>query len=134
MTYEEWLLSLCLWREARGSTIGALRAIYWVLQNRASDHFNRWPKDIPGVILQPKQFSSFNAGDPNATKFPLKTNPLDYAAFLSCQSIAQSPGDDPTGGANHYESLPSDPGHPKPGWCDPLKITCKIGAFTFYRL
>ncbi len=132
MTYEDWLTSLCLWREARGSTIGALRAIYWVLHNRATDPKSRWPKDIPGVILQPKQFSSFNAGDPNATKFPQSSNPQDYTAFQSCQSIATSPGDDPTQGANHYESIP--PNSPKPSWADPNKVTCIVGPFTFYRL
>lgn len=135
MTYEQWLAALCLWREARGSSLAALTAIWWVIQNRANDAHNRWPKTIPGVILQHLQFSSFNAGDPNALKFPIPPNATspDWSAFQSCiVAIETTLGGDPTSGATNYESIP-DPSK-RPSWCDPNKITVTIGPFRFYKL
>jgi hypothetical protein len=114
-----------------------MRAIFWVIQNRVSDAQGRWPKTIPGVILERLQFSSFNANDPNATRFPVPpTLPTlgspDWSAFELCQSAVNAPGEDPTHGANQYESLPPDA--TKPDWADPSKITVTIGTIRFYKL
>lgn len=137
LTYDLWIAALCLWREARGTTIAALRAIWWVIQNRVSDAQSRWPKTIPGVILQNLQFSSFTAGDPNAARFPIEPIPPalatpDWSAFLNCQAVVSSESPDPTNGANAYESLPPDA--QKPEWADPEKITVTIGTIRFYKL
>ena len=43
-----------------------------MIRNRAEDPKKRWPRTVSGVILEPRQFSSFNAGDPNAVKFPVE--------------------------------------------------------------
>jgi hypothetical protein len=139
MNYDQWLASICLWREARGQSLAALTAIWWVIQNRANDAAHRWPKTIPGVILQPRQFSSFNASDPNATKFPMPPiNPngppgVDWSAYLNCQAAVTVPiGGDPTNGATNYESIPE--AENRPAWCDPSKITLTVGPFRFYKL
>lgn len=131
MNYEQWLACIALWREARGQSLAAMRAIWWVIQNRATDPAKRWPRTIAAVILQPFQFSSFNHDDPNATKFPSPGNPADWQAFLNAQAAVSAPGDDPTSGANSYESEPPDK---LPKWADAAKITLTEGPFRFYRL
>jgi Cell Wall Hydrolase len=137
MTYEQWLAALCLWREARGASVEALTAIWFVIVNRSQDAKLRWPRTIPGVILQFRQFSSFNAGDPNATKFPsppLPGNPAspDWSAFLKCQeAVTTQLGSDLTNGATNYES---EPPNQLPDWADPAKLTVTIAPFRFYKL
>ena len=117
------LLALCLWREARGESIEARRAVLHVILNRMAAR----NEAAAQVILAPKQFSSFNANDPNALKFPM---PDDHEWFECC-CIVDHPGDDITGGASNYESCAPD--H-LPSWADPAKQTATVGAFRFYRL
>lgn len=133
MNYELWLAALCLWREGRGQSLAALAAIWSVINNRATDALRRWPRSVSDVILEPKQFSSFNIGDPNAVKFPTTSHPEDWKAFIACQNVVLTNiGEDTTHGANAYESLPD--GAKKPAWAEPLKMTCQIGPFRFYKL
>lgn len=130
---ENFILKLCLWREARGVSPQAMAAILAVIRNRAEDPKKQWPNTMMGVVLQPAQFSSFNANDPNAVKLPNPKNKPDWDAWVVCCNVVDTPLlADPTDGANHYESL--GPKDKKPGWCDPNKITCVIGPFRFYKL
>lgn len=124
--YDRFLTALCIWREARGQGDDAKRGVLWVINNRVDD--KRWPATASGVITQPKQFSSFNPGDPNATLFPLWYD----AEFAACCEVVDNPGDDPTKGANAYHSIP--PGGHLPAWADETKLTVRIGAFSFYKL
>ena len=128
--YEDFLLALCLWREARGESFEAKLAVRHVIMNRAADP--RWPDDYAGVILQPKQFSSFSAGDPNAVKFPALGDP----SWIQCCHVAMVASiEDPTKGATFYHSGPREK---LPERCQrdfpPEKLTAKIGAFSFYRV
>lgn len=132
MSYDQFLLALCLWREARGATMSAQTAIMWVILNRMKDPLRRWPATVPGVILQAKQFSSFNAGDPNSALFPQPAHTSDWDAWQRCMLVATQPlGGDPTNGATNYESC--QPGQ-LPAWADPAKMTTEIGPFRFYAL
>lgn len=137
--FERSLVALCLWREARGESTEAKRGVYWVINNRTLD--KRWPNTFWRVILQVGQFSSFSKSDPNSTLMPLPDDP----AFADCQEIVDDPGQDPTNGANAYHSIAPGgipggyppwphPGGNLPKWADPLKLTVRIGAFSFYRL
>jgi N-acetylmuramoyl-L-alanine amidase len=133
LSYDQWLACLCLWREARGSSLPALTAIWWVLQNRLASP--KFPKSLPAIILQHNQFSSFNANDPNAVKFPVPPSnaesPSDWNAFRDCQTVVQNTlGADPTDGALFYESLPEAP---TTGWWATLTMTVQIGPFRFYK-
>ncbi len=128
IAYPQVLSALCIWREARGESLAAKLGVWWVLRNRSTDPAGRWPTDIVKVITQPKQFSSFNTGDPNAVKFP----GIADAAWLDCCAVVESSDPDPTGSANHYHSL--TPATPWPNWADPAKLTVTIGPFKFYRL
>ena len=130
MTYEQFMGALCLWREGRGCTPAALTGIWWVIQNRTKD--KRFPSTIPGVILQPFQFSSFNPSDPSISKFPMDNGSLDWVAWGKCMDVVTSTlGGDPTNGATNYESC--SPGE-LPEWADPSKMTVQIGPFRFYKL
>jgi hypothetical protein len=125
--YSIVLLALCCWREARGSSSAAWQAVIWTILNRAAVaawwNGNR-ANDIPAVILQPEQFSSFDQGDPNSTKFPSSTDPV----FPEILILAANPGSDPTNGATHYYS-----GDVAPAWAASMTKTCDILDLHFYR-
>ena len=123
---DSYLGPLCLYREARGETDDAKRGVYHVLLNRVAD--GRFPDSLAEVVLQRKQFSSFNPGDPNAVLIPHTTDP----AWIACCAVAAAPGDDPTGGATHYHSYSNPDSYP--AWADPAKHTVDIGHFHFYKL
>lgn len=141
MTYEQFMLSLCLWREARGQSSACMAGIAAVIHNRSADPKRRWRTNVVAVILQPFQFSSFNAGDPNSTRFPtppvqggsVGVNTPDWNAWIQACDVATTPlTADPTHGATNYESLPPDA--PKPAWADEENLTTTIGPFRFYKL
>ncbi len=123
MTYEQFLLALCIYREARGCDNVSRLGVKHVVLNRAA---RPGSGGIAGVILAPHQFSSFSGGDPNAVKFPLHRE----QAWLDCCALALTDEADPTNGATHYHSAMAQP----PAWADPAKRTAIIGPFSFYRL
>lgn len=139
MTYEQFLCAICLWREARGYSRTIMVAILHVMMNRRTDLGHRWSRTLTGVICQPDQFSSFNAGDPNATKFPQPPQPgnlpsPDWKAFQQAMEVVMSEheySDDPTRGATNYESC--QPGK-LPSWALPDKMTLQAEPFRFYKL
>ena len=127
--YDNFMAALCIFREARGSSITAMNAIWHVLNNRANDKQNRWPKFIADVITQPNQFSSFNHDDPNALKFPNRLHPADWNAFLNVMTVVGNElGADPTGGATNYYS-----GDNPPYWAKSMTLTLELGPFKFYK-
>jgi hypothetical protein len=126
--YNNVLRALMLFREARGQSYDAKRGVLHVELNREAKGFRG--HDAVSVILWPMQFSSFNANDPNAHLLPNPKNAMDWAAWLDCCALVDSPGDDPTGGAVMYESCDSDS---LPAWADDNKRTATIGPFRFYR-
>lgn len=150
--YEQTLAAMVLWREARGLPPkirhDGYRGILHVILNRMRDQ--RWPDQVHAVILQPYQFSSFNYRrdvstgqticDPNSVKWPSSKQPLDWAAFLDACAVAADPGEDNTGGANHYHDDSIDP--PVKAWlgergtADQLRSmkTVKIGPLVFYKI
>jgi Cell Wall Hydrolase len=142
MTYEQWLAALCLWREARGSSLQALTGIWNVLLNRVNDPGHRWSRTLPGVIMQPEQFSSFNKSDPNSVKFPMPPQPgnptsPDWRAWLDCQTVVEVAIEaDPTHGATNYVSVDKNGDIPEgaKAWATEDKFTVAIGAFRFYKL
>lgn len=87
---DRWYMAVTIWGEARGAGVGAMRLVAWVIRNRRDDPKRRWPRTIPDVCTQPKQFSVWNPGDPNRPKLadPLGGPPLDDAAFLEALKVA----------------------------------------------
>ncbi len=131
--YDKFLLSVCLWREARGQSDEAKRWIVHVILNRAKSGKKLWPATVPGVILQPWQFSSFNTDDPNSTKFPHPNQPADFKAYESCCKVVENPGTDPTGGAFYYHSLSPRDRTKWPKWASDDKLVATLSPFFFYK-
>lgn len=132
--YPYFLAALCVWREGRNQSQNARRGIWWVLQNRVGKPMFR--PTLESVVLQPWQFSSFNATDPNVTKFPNPLVQVDWLAWLEILAIAESPDTDPTNGAVYYESFPIedlDVIRGKDSWFAKDKLTVQIDQVRFYR-
>jgi len=132
--YPYFMAALCVWREARNQSQEARRGIWWTLQNRVGKSLFR--PNLVSVVLQPWQFSSFNATDPNVTKFPNPLVPMDWQAWLEILAIAESPGVDPTKGAVYYESFPAeelDAIRGKDSWFARDKLTVQIDQVRFYQ-
>lgn len=132
--WEFALLALCIWREARGESVQAKRAVAWTIRNRVMDPAKNWWGDTyERVVLHPFQFSSFNANDPNATKFP--GNPRTTPGWQECMDAAEDVYSglcvDPTGGATHYfdKSLKDNP----PKWAATAQFKVEIGNLYFYK-
>jgi spore germination cell wall hydrolase CwlJ-like protein len=98
------ILALVCWREARGEGLLGKRAVACVVRNRiAANSF--FGHDWHSVILKPYQFSSFNANDPNADKWPEDNDP----SWEDCCDVAQMVIDgaqDVTNNALYYFSPP----------------------------
>lgn len=128
--WEIALLALCVWREAQDQTIPAKRAVAWSVRNRVYNHVHWDGDDYPGVILKPKQYSSFNPGDPNAAKMPIKNDTAWIACLQIANDVYDGIGDNPIGAATHYydKSLDANP----PEWSQHMTHICDVGDFHFF--
>jgi N-acetylmuramoyl-L-alanine amidase len=127
------LLALCIWREARGEGYMGKRGVAHVIWNR-SQQPGWWGHTIEQVILKPYQFSSFNANDPNSSKWPEDENEMSWC---ECKQVAEAvlsreadEQNDLTGGAVYYFSPPLT--EPPKAWGN-VEITLKLGNLTFCK-
>lgn len=123
-----FMLALAVYREGRGEPKQGKLAVASVIINRAADP--RWPAEVRDVVLQPKQFSSFNLDDSQVIVFP---NAKDDPAWVDCVEAVYevlSTGHDYSNGANHYFSNVIEP----PKWADPHREVLRIGRHIFFRL
>jgi N-acetylmuramoyl-L-alanine amidase len=125
---DRFLLSLCIFREARGEPLAAKRAVAHVILNRV--RAPGFPKTVAKVIMQPNAFSCFRKDDANYAKLPDPRNAAEWAAFEECCAVAEDPGEDNTGGAVFYHSPMAAP----PKWADPSKLVAEVGAFRLFRV
>lgn len=128
---DEWnILSLCLWREARGEPYRGKVAVAWSIINR-TEHPNWWGNSVHTVILKPFQYSSFNKNDPNVILFPMP-NDLSWieckgiASEVICKIVA-----DPTSGSTHYHAS-SLVGDKLPEWAKTAQFKVQLGNHLFY--
>lgn len=126
----DYLVQLCIWREARGSTPGERLGVLWTLLNRLNVPGHTFGLTLAEVILRPKQFSSFNQDDPNYRHYPRQSAAADWEAWQEILAMcAEEPlPADPTHGATHYFTPPANP-----AWANPSKMTAQIGAFKFFK-
>ena len=136
--YNNIIAALCTWREARGESAMGKLLVAMVIVNRAKDP-KRWPNALAGVVLQPKQFTSFSIGDRNAVKIPA----LNDGDFISCciaidcalaegtlsQTIQLEDKYKPLLAANHYHDDSIDP----PSWTKGIQYLGKVGKLLFYK-
>lgn len=130
--YPNFLLALCLWREARNQPIAAQTGIKHTILNRAANPKGpyRHCPDVITNILCPAQFSSFNKGSSQAVLIPDPDHSIDYKAFEQCCDVADTQDQDPTNGATHYYDISIQ----APAWATPETFTCQIGRIRFHKL
>jgi len=127
------LLAATAWAEARSEGELGMRAVAHVMVNRIG---NRFGDDLQTVIFAPKQFSSWNLGDPNR---PLALNPEHYAtggedkttwdtALAVAQQVLSGQSVDPTGGALFYHTRAVHPAWDRFG-----RGKMTIGAHVFFH-
>lgn len=125
------LLALCVWREARGEPDDGMLGVAHSVLNRVARP-GWWGSTIHSVILQPAQYASFSADDPNNVLWPLEADETWHASKRAAQdAIGGAP--DPTDGATNYHAI--DIPFPK-GWGSPKEYERKplIGKHQFYRM
>lgn len=120
-----FVLALCVWREARGESPKGKRLVAQVIENRVQSE--RWPDTYVAVITQPWQFSSFNANDPNASKFPSETDPAWASCVAAADAVLET--SEPFTTANHYHTTAVSP-----SWKDETKIVAREMNHIFYCL
>ncbi len=122
------LLVLCCWREARGESDDAKLGVAWTIKNRVALH--GWMgKSYSEVVLKPWQFSSFNASDTNAVKWPVQNDPSYMACVTAAKCAYSDIKADPTDGATHYHDTSISP----PKWTVGATKTVQIGKLIFYK-
>jgi spore germination cell wall hydrolase CwlJ-like protein len=129
------LLELCCWREARGEQFDGQRGVCHVIRNRSLVP-SWWNGHIAGslsrVILQKYQFSSFNPGDPNETKWPADDDPAFAECCAAAMPVYLGYDEDNTAGACWYYD--TSIGWPK-AWGDQnLYVqTLAVGRLLFWK-
>ena len=128
------LLALCIWREARGESLDAKIGVARTVINRCHTRGQGFAADISGNVLKPGAFSSFNEGDPNATKYPEHDDPSWRDSLKAAHDAGAS---DPILGAVFYYSPPlTAPPCKHDGTCawGDVEHTATIGNLNFYRI
>jgi len=125
------LLGLVIWREARGETCDAQLGVGCSIRNRVNKG-GWWGNTYRTVILKPWQYSSFNEGDPNNTKFPAPDDSVWLQCLENASLIINGNCEDNTGGAQSYfdRSLDNDP----PKWAATMTKTTDLGHLHFYKV
>ena len=127
------LLTLCVWREARGEPFDGKRGVAHVIRNRVYGPVHWWGRDWHSVVLHPWQFSSFNTSDPNAYEWPSDTDPSFESCVQAVGPVYAGEDEDLTNGATfYYDTSISWPR----SWGNQADYenTLNIGRLKFWRL
>ena len=116
--------------EARGDPASLLGVIATILNRQRQ---GQWGDTVQEVVQAPKQYSSWNPGDPNRKKM-LAKSAIAHPEFADIQeqvlSLMQGETADPTGGAEFY----FNPDTAQPQWdFGKLEPTVKLGRHQFYK-
>lgn len=125
---DQFMLALCLWREARGVGNSGMVAVGCVIRNRVS----KYKSSFYIEVTKPLQFSSITAkGDPQLTNFPKYVDPSWQLAIKIAIGFASDAIADTTGGATLYydDSIP----FPRDWDVHKVEDTIKIGRLNFFK-
>lgn len=124
---EKFVVSLCIWREARGESPAGWQAVYSVVRNRVQSGVRWWGRTFYDVVFCPYQFSSMTVlGDLNTNKWPSLDDPL----FQAIQKLVESDPPDNVKGATHYH----DSSIAVPKRWGLAELTAEIGRLRFYKV
>lgn len=137
--YEQVMLALCLWREARGETIECQEWIAWTVRNRCRKGWWNPSGTLIGAIIHPYQYSSItDPADRQLIKFPtLSKHNGDWIPdqammqiFYVVNQVMMMPDDmAPTDSDSYYDDS-IDP----PAWAVPENARGKIGRISFFKV
>jgi len=119
---------LTVWQEARGESYQGMRAVAEVIQRRAKKKYMS-DGTVAGTVLRDRQFSGWNAADPNRIKAAvLDTSDPTVSECVRAWLDAER-GDDIVPGACHYfnANLVSPP------WAKGADVVAVIGNHTFVK-
>jgi spore germination cell wall hydrolase CwlJ-like protein len=127
-THDTQMLAKTAIGEARGEGDEGMRAVMHTVMNRLSGLPHG--SSISDVVLAPKQFSAWNAGNPNR-EFMENVNLDENESLIDMAEKVISKRDlDPTGGATHYFA----PGEIEaPGWAGKMEKTATVGGHEFFK-
>lgn len=122
--YNQFLLALTMWREARGEGLEGMKAVGCVIRNRV--HNGTWSE----IITAKWQFSSLTApGDAMLVSWPVQNDIQFLEAMALAGGIYTGVLTDNTNGATHY----FNPSVVKPKWAASLTKVASIGHHDFYK-
>lgn len=122
--YNQALLALVVWREARGEGSEGMKAVGCVVRNRVKN--DTWTQ----IISAKWQFSSLTApGDPMLVQWPVEGDPQFLEAMLLASGIYNGSIPDNTNGATHY----FNPSVVLPKWAATMTKVATIGHHVFYK-
>lgn len=129
------IVARTLYGEARGEYskvgIAAFIAVANVIANRTT-HSKKYGVTYADVCLKPRQFSCWNASDPNRIIIQEETldkEPLFRITKTVAQKVMFGLWPDLTKGSDHYHALSC-----KPYWAKENKIRLQLGNHIFYKL
>ncbi len=125
------VMARTLYGENRGGGARGMQSVAWVILNRAIQGGPRFPDTISGVCKQARQFSCWNAGDPNAKLCAAvsEADPSYALALYAATSVLTGQIADMTGGATHYHAASMKV---FPAWAHKLKRTVTHSGHIFY--
>jgi len=134
-------LARTIWAEARGDGLVGMEASAAVIANRvrrARTWIGRRAKPHPlfgdgtfaDACTRPRQFSCWNADDPNLPKLRAVTrdDPIFAQAIEIAERAVGGELADPTGGATHYHTISI-----QPEWAKGREPCKRIGHHVFYN-
>jgi len=126
------IVARTLWGEARGEGALGMEAVAGVIRNRWD---RRWggAQDAVEVCLARKQFSCWNAGDPNLARMERVMRSPDDSYLEACsiaRELLAGTLRDRTDGATHYIASTL---RQRPGWLQDLRLCAVIGNHEFYK-
>ncbi len=129
------ILARTLYGEARGEYkkvgIAALIAVANVIVNRFKGN-KKYGQSLTEVCLKARQFSCWNADDPNCSLIhqeDLDKDPLFKVAQQVAKKVALGLWPDLTRGGDHYHTTSC-----KPYWARADKVRVRLGSHIFYKL
>ena len=122
---------MTIWGEARGESFEGKVAVACVIRHRTERKYSS-DGTIPGTVLRDRQFSCWNANDPNRIKMAtLDDNDNVVEECLRAWRTSNNPDNDNVPGAVLY--LNKSIVYPLPNWAKEENEIRTIGAHTFYR-
>jgi spore germination cell wall hydrolase CwlJ-like protein len=123
---DDFMLALCMWREARGEGTEGMTAVGCVVRNRMTKHGSSYYAEI----IKPWQFSSISVkNDAEVNLFPATADTQWVASQELAKSIIAGVTVDNTSGAEFYYATTI----PLPQWATSMTMTCQIGKQRFYK-